>query len=179
MKIDHLNNGLDEELEKALIGIDMPPLDNYFLWRDEVREVAERLEYHNFRTQPKTNQIFSPSTSSNPSTKDAEEDTQVTGVNALLNLLSNSSTTIINAVLAGLGKLQGNQDSKDNRPWAPWRAQQDLLKLVHDGVCTRCAKPGHPTKNCPTFRSAARPVAGVNAAAVFQLSNIETGQEDL
>ncbi|KAI0990761.1 hypothetical protein K3495_g17426, partial [Podosphaera aphanis] len=109
MKIVHLNNGLNEELEKALIGIDMPPLDNYFLWRDKVREVAERLEYHKFRTQPKTNQIFSPSTSLNPSPKDAEGDTQMTGINALLNLLSNGSNPNINAVLTGLGKLQGNQ----------------------------------------------------------------------
>ncbi|KAI0991922.1 hypothetical protein K3495_g16265 [Podosphaera aphanis] len=102
----------------------------------------------------------------------------MTGINALLNLLSNGSNPNINAVLTGLGKLQGNQGSKDNRPRAPWRAQKDFLKLVHDGVCARCAKTGHLTKQCPTFRSAARPVAGVNAAAVFGLSDIETGKED-
>ncbi|RKF77382.1 hypothetical protein GcC1_064015 [Golovinomyces cichoracearum] len=117
MKNVHLNNGLNDELEKALIGIDMPSLDNYIQWREKVREVAERLESHKYRTQTIQTQI-SPMTSStsilNSSTKDAEGDTLMTEVNALFNLLNSGSQSNLNALIAGLGKLQGIKSGQDN-----------------------------------------------------------------
>lgn len=180
MKIVHLNNGLNDELEKALIGIDMPPLDNYIQWRDKVREVAERLESHKYRTQTTQTQI-SPMTSStsilNSSTKDAEGDTPMTGVNALFNLLNSGSQSNLNAIIAGLGKLQGNKSGQDNRPRATWRSQNEFLKLVNQGVCARCAKSGHLTKQCPTYRPAARPNVDINAASGLELSKVEPGKE--
>ncbi|RKF60204.1 hypothetical protein GcC1_168017 [Golovinomyces cichoracearum] len=84
-----------------------------------VREVAERLESHKYRTQTTQTQT-SPMTSStsilNPSTKDAEGDTLMTGVNALFNLLNSGSQSNLNSLIAGLDKLQWNKSGQDNRP---------------------------------------------------------------
>ncbi|RKF56749.1 hypothetical protein GcM3_193026 [Golovinomyces cichoracearum] len=55
----------------------------------------------------------------NSSTKDAEGDTPMTGVNALFNLLNSGSQSNLNALIAGLGKLQENKSGQDNRPRAP------------------------------------------------------------
>jgi len=180
MKIVHLNNSLNEELEKALIGIDLPPLDNYYQWRDKVSEVAGRLESYQARPLETRTPIgplnLSHSSAGKTTSRDADGDILMTGVNALLTMLNKSNTSNdVGALLAGLGNLPHNR-SKDNRPRAPWRSQQDFLKLVSDGVCTRCAKSGHLSKDCPTFRSALRPKVDLNSTMISKNDNSDLGK---
>ena len=179
MKIVLLNNGLNEQLEKALIGIDMPPLDNYTLWRDKVREVAERLESHQTRMRPYYNNAGLKSDTNNSQVKDADGDTAMTGLNALLSVVNNENfSKELGGLLVGLGQTQkGKPNSKDTRPRAPWRNPKDFKKLIDEGLCTRCAKAGHFGNRCPFFRAAAAPDVNVNAAKLFGVEDLEEGKE--
>lgn len=178
LKVSHLNNGLNETLEKALIGIDLPPDDDYAQWVSKVRDVAGRLESHQKRNFIKSgNEIYRPAylTNQNPSI-DADGDTIMTGVNALLALLNNNDQSSKgNLSLASLGKnnnFRQNNNGKDTRPRAPWRSQDEFQKLLSLGVCVRCGKAGHYSARCPTFRAAIRQRVNISS------SRVEVEEED-
>lgn len=179
MKIVHLNNGLNEKLEKSLIGIDMPPLDNYNQWRDKVREVAERLESHKSRFLHTSNYDFSSSGNSKQTliSKDSEGDVIMTGINTLVAMLKTTAFNNKNGPLVGTGK-PASGGGTDNRPRAPWRTHQEYQKLISEGLCTRCAKVGHPSNSCPKFRAALRPKANLNATLLSDVDDsINSGKD--
>ena len=167
MKIVHLNNGLNNTLEKALIGIDMPSLDNYIRWRDKVKEVAERLESHQSRSQLTNNTSFQPQNINiNTNVKDANEDTIMTGMNALLAMLGKSGLNNDN-----IGSSKSPEKGKginETRPRAPWRSHAEYQKLRQDRLCVRCKRAGHISKFCSKFRAAVPPEVDLNATLLAE-----------
>ncbi|RKF83553.1 putative eka-like protein [Golovinomyces cichoracearum] len=160
LKVSRLINGLNETLEKALIGIDLPPDDDYAQWVSKVRDVAGRLEYHQKRNFIKSGkEIYRLAFLTNQNSLiDADGDTIMTGVNALLTLINNNDQSSKgNLSLASLGKnnnFRQKNNGKDARLRAPWRSQDEFQKLLSLGVCVRCDKTGNYSKICPTFRAA-------------------------
>lgn len=57
MKIALLNNGANSRLGEALIGIDMPPLDNYFAWRYKAGEIVGHLEAYQYNTSTERKKV--------------------------------------------------------------------------------------------------------------------------
>lgn len=103
------------------------------------------------------------------STKDYEEDIVMTGVNALLAMLSkNNNSTKVGAPLGG--KIQPQDySSRYNRPRALWRTHQEFMKLISDGLCARCTNLRYTVKQCLNFRPVARAKTALNSASISQI----------
>ena len=90
-----------------------------------------------------------------------------------------------NAILAAIKDLKvssnaHNNKPKDRRPPAPWRSKEEFEQMRRDGICVRCARPGHKYQKCPTYGPARRPKTdGVNALSGFpeEGNESESGNE--
>lgn len=58
---------------------------------------------------------------------------------------------------------EANKGKNKSKPRAPWRSKTEFKRLLDEGLCTRCSYAGHPSKECPNFRAAQRPLRQVNA----------------
>lgn len=173
-----LKASLNNRLRKALVGLKLPPLENYNAWVEEVCEVAADLEGLNDH-RPKnakytTTKLGSPKGINVPevhkdSNLDADGDYKMGGTNALLAAFKKLGIKE-DSLIAGLHDLskkgsQGekNKEGPSRKPRAPWRSEEEFNNLIKKGLCVRCKKSGHRSQYCRKFGPPIRPNASVGA----------------
>lgn len=166
-RLGYLETGLNGRLRAALVTLDLP--EDYNAWTEKVKLTAGRLEgladYRPkgstqtstyFLSQPGSVSIRGGSDSAKGSSagkKDFEGDTIMgnTSINALVAALTAAMRD------QGSGGEKRNSGSSDSRPRAQWKSSEAYQKLVEKDLCGRCEKPGHWSRNCPTYKAARRP----------------------
>lgn len=187
LKIIHLNIGINSTLRDKLVTKSLPD-DDYVKWIKKVKDVSGRLEsLSTYRqkgsTQTKTwflsqngakSQLpHDNKVTSSPVPKlDAQGDTQMSGVNALVTALVNAVNTTNQQ-----GKTSGSQFSSD-KPRAPWRTSEEFQKLVDAGLCIRCEKSGHIGPKCRSMRGAIKPTSVSNVKSKKKSSNQPTEEDN-
>lgn len=171
-KIAYLNASINAALKDRLVSKSMPD-DDYMRWVSKARAVAGRLEnlpgYRpknstHIRTWYLRSSGSEHASSVVPSAAvpriDADGDVAMSGVNALS--IDSIAAAVIQAIEAKDRSLEarGNSRGADNRPKAQWKSLEEVRRCIEEGLCIRCAKPGHQANRCPRFRSASRPSSG-------------------
>lgn len=165
-KTQKLKDAVNSRLRRHLIGVKLPPPENYQDWVEEVREIAKDLEsLEDYRPKgaiqtktvlgtPKSGsaQVFVNSQLESQGPKlDSDGDTLMGGTNAIL------------AAINDLKKGGWGPQQVTSKPRAPWRTKEDIKKLIEEGRCTRCTKKGHIGKFCRSHLPAQRPVTEISA----------------
>lgn len=163
-----LKGSLNRRLRRSLLGLKLPAPENYNAWVSEVKEIAAELEgFDDYRprgsNQTKTcyGAVKGGSVKDFSKTQeiDADGDTSMSGTNGLLAAIAGLINQN-NANIAGIGTNNSERGIKKEtkfRPRAPWRSKEEYKRLLDRGVCTRCEKKGHNTRNCDQYRPAQRP----------------------
>ena len=175
----NLKAALNNKLRTALVGVKLPPPARYDDWVEAVKEVAMDLEgladYAPKGATQTVTKLGAPKSGvgqifPRQQTVDSEGDIRMTGTNAILAARGgsgqNTETSAIMPRNNRNGRLErGARETQDERPLprAPWRSQDEVRRLIREGVCLRCTQGGHRATNCPKFRRALAPRSGVNA----------------
>ncbi|RKF64086.1 hypothetical protein OnM2_021105 [Erysiphe neolycopersici] len=169
-----LKASLNSRLRRALVGLDMPPLEDYDAWVRKVTKVALDLEglndYRPVNAKYTTTNIGSPKGISTPVEKkvrlDADGDVIMGENNALLSAIKSLVLNRDEGIIGSLGKPNKGKQKENasaERPRAEWLTKKEFEKLVRKGLCTRCKKPGHITRFCKLFAPPVRPKAVVGS----------------
>lgn len=168
-----LKGSLNRRLRRSLLGLKLPPPENYSAWVAEVKEIAAELEsFDDYRPKGSTLTVTKLGAikggiiraSHKAPELDAEGDTIMSGTNngllaAIAELIkSNSNNSIYSA-----GPSKGKKLPK-SKPRAKWRSKEEFRRLRESGACIRCELKGHLTKDCRKFDPALRPKTALNAA---------------
>ncbi|KAI0996560.1 hypothetical protein K3495_g11621 [Podosphaera aphanis] len=183
----NLKAALNSKLRTALVGVKLPPPDQYDDWVERVKEVALELKglasYRLRGATQITTKLGAPKSEvgiAGPSRPvvDAEGDVRMGGTNAIVAAFGGTSQDTedvdVWAVRAGNeprgGSTRGTARTPEERslPRAPWRSQEELQRLMREGVCLRCTQGGHRAKHCPRFRRAQAPRSWLSAAAATE-----------
>jgi hypothetical protein len=188
-RIIQLNTGINNTLRMALIAKTLPD-DDYARWVSKVKAVAGRLEGLSsykpkgvssstktwYLNRPGAGPSIIAAPSSDVGRVDAEGDTRMGGINALMTMLAafqSGQGVNINALQlrnsgAGTGSRGGAGALK---PRAPWRTREVFQQLIERSLCVRCERPGHRGPECLTYRPARRP-ATITATGIAPLEQV-------
>lgn len=173
-KLSHLSGAINRSLRGALVFVDLP-LD-YDDWVAKVSSTAKKLENLGDYRPPDSREtvtwistdatIVAPISSLKQPTTNYDGDGDVIMEDASLSVLSAELRRTGNR-LDNLESGEGNQNREARKPPAPWRPKNEFLQLLENGLCTRCAKPGHQSRKCPSFSGPRRRGNGVSTALVL------------
>lgn len=172
-KLSHLSTAINKSLEDALVYVDLP--SEYDEWVVKVRRTAGKLENLS-RYRPPNSKLTEtwyindiivtmpvPNHEEKPRGIDSEGDT----------IMGNNSLEVLSLELRKIGrkleKLENNgrqSQGRSQKPHAPWRPKNEFFRLIEEGLCTRCAKPGHQSQQCPSFRGPKKVQSEVNLAFI-------------
>lgn len=190
-----LKASMNNRLRKALIGLKLPPLENYDAWVKEVCEVAADLEglndYRSKNAKYTTTKLGAPKGINVPEVHkdnnlDADGDFKMGGTNALLTAFKKLGIKE-ESLIAGLKEFSNKGPQEDRsfkngpsgKPRASWRSEEEFYNLIKKGLCTRCKKSGHKSQYCRKFGPPIRPKASVGAMEEeSDDSEEDSGKED-
>lgn len=182
-KTHRLKDSLNPRLRRALIGVKLPPPEDYSAWVEEVREVAAELEgLADYRPKgaSQTNTVLGP-----PKSGSAQLDSRAPAISNESEPKLDSERDIVmggtNALLAALRDLKENgiaPHKATKKPRAPWRSKEEFKKLVDEGKCTRCTKKGHIGRFCHSHLPAHRPMGSVSALGVSDEISVSVESEN-
>jgi hypothetical protein len=178
MKILALERTLHEDLQAYLVGLEDQPNDDYGAYTRRVSALAARLEAvpgRELGADLAARKSYMATISSGPGPL-----APTTATAGLVD--ADGDTIMINRIAAamqrlGIGALGNNNNGGRNRrgrpgnhhnpnraelPPAPWRPETEFRALIARGVCSRCTRPGHVSRSCPTYRPP------------FRVNNVET-----
>lgn len=187
-----LKSSLNTRLRRALVGVRLPPLENYTAWVAGVAEVAADLEglndYRPNNAKYTATKLGTPKGvtvhEEHKSNVDEEGDYKMGG-NALLAAIERLVLKEDNTV-AGLGngkkrskKIENFGETKmPGKPRAPWRTKEEFAKLIRKRLCVRCGKSGHVGRFCSMFGPPTRPEPSVGAVCEESSSDEHSGNEE-
>lgn len=184
-----LKASLNSRLRRALVGVKLPPPENYEAWVGGVAEVAADLEglndYRPKNAKYTITKIGAPKGVRLPeeykSNYDEDGDYKMGESNALMAAIQKLVLGRDEGVVAGLGekanKLKDKRKSEGKtrlKPRASWRTKEEFRKLVEKNLCTRCGRSGHKGRFCDRFGPPIRPES--LAGAVFKEEDSETDE---
>ena len=151
-----LKAALNNKLRISLVGVKLPPPERHHDWVEEVKEVALELEgLANYRprgaaqTMTKLGAPKSRVGHITPSrqTVDAEGDIRMSGTNAIIAAVGGSVRNAERAAVKSRNEPNGRfgrglRENQDERlvPRAPWQLQDEMRRLMREGVYLCCAQ---------------------------------------
>lgn len=74
------------------------------------------------------------------------------------------------------GKQSQVRQLKSNAPWCP---KSEFYRLIENGLCTRCAKSGHQSRQCPSFRGPKRQEPARGQYSIYSCNRISGKRRSL
>lgn len=161
--MSHLSTAINKSLEDALVYVDLP-LD-YEEWVAKVGRTAGKPE--NLGRYRPVNSKFIETWFTNDTFVTTPIITQEEKLRGLDydgdTIMEGNSLAVMSVELRKIGRRLENLENsgrqsqaRPSKPNAPWRPKSEFYRLIENGLCTRCAKSGHQSRQCPSFRGPKR-----------------------
>lgn len=184
-----LKSSLNSRLRQALVGVKLPPLENYSAWVEGVAEVATDLEglsnYRSKHAKQTSTKLGVPKGITVPEERisnfDEDGDTKMGENNALLAAIHKLESMVAergNETSRGKEREKKPGEKGRMKPRASWLTEKEYQKMVKKGKCTRCQSPGHKSRYCTKFGPPIRPDALIGAVNDEEDSDSDSGKEE-